>query len=117
MQQIHNEQYQPLFVEIFWPSEAWADAVAQPASLLPSLPLLESATTATGRDQFIAHYTHLLDAKGRQGADAESDFGTLYDILTQPQPTAEQAHTFVQRLNKYTLNDPPTTRTSRAISW
>src|SRR6266851_2860037 len=103
MRQIQNEQYQPLFVELFWPSEAWADAVAQPASLLTPH---QSAPTATDREEFSEHYTRLLDPAGRQGADAANDFGYLYDVLTQLRPTEEQTHTFVQRLNKYSLNDP-----------
>lgn len=98
-----SQDYQPLFVGIYWPSKILADTTSQPN--VPPAP-----ADPVARTNFINAYQPIFAPEGRQNDPGFArDFGTIYDFLSAhpvQKPDASALDPFVAILKKYQLQDP-----------
>lgn len=137
-QEINDENYNPLFVGIHWPSKAWVGDIAKLApkkeaistgpatgggegefeiggdSELAAPPPVASADRRA-RAKFIADYRPVIDPQRIYGRRFALDFGRLYDLMYQPQsPSEAEIAEFVKILKKYTTRDPHSDPTEKS---
>ena len=120
-QNLLDPNYQPLFVEIFWPSKAWVDDSAQPVVNTPIIPRLNAIESLPApvldhvrRETFIDNYRTAMDPAGVRGDQYDTDFGRIYDLLHLPQlPTSDEINEFVQTLYTYKIQDPQSDPTEK----
>jgi hypothetical protein len=113
-QNLLDPNYQPLFVEIFWPSKAWVDDAAQPVVNMPTIPRADAieplptpVLDLVNRESFIDNYRLAMDPEGVRGDQYDADFGRIYDLMHPSQlPTSDEINEFVQTLYKYKIQDP-----------
>ncbi len=109
IQKANLQNYNPMFVGVFWPSEVLpdtrdgADQLPQCAAASPVPP-----PGLGDRTHFIQAHRPIFDPEQRQDdAVYEQDFGRIYDFIASPDiQDQQQVHTFVDTLKKYQQQDP-----------
>ena len=108
IQKANLQNYDPMFVGIFWPSEILPDTSgesAQPAQSTAASPALPPGLG--DRTHFIQAHRPIFDPEQKQDdAVYEQDFGRIYDFIASPDiQDQQQVHTFVDTLKKYQQQD------------
>jgi hypothetical protein len=102
IQQAKLENYQPMFIGVFWPSKILADTSSRPDAPPAPAPALGE------RQDFIQAHRPIFDPELKQDdAEFEKDFGGIYDFMASPDITnQQQVSTVLATLKKYQQQDP-----------
>lgn len=109
IQKVNPENYNPMFVGVFWPSKILADTSSKPDPSRQPIPTSSTPTEdLADRTHFIQAHRPIFDPEQRQDdAVYEQDFGWIYDFITSPDIKNQQhVTTLVDILKKYQQQDP-----------